>query len=195
VIVLAGVNGAGKTTAARSLLANTLNVLTFVNADVIAQGLCGFAPEKAALQAGRIMLTQLQDLAAQRTDFAFETTLAGRAYAAWLGSLRESGYNVHLFYFWLSSADIAIARVAARVRKGGHHIAESTIRQRYGRSVRNLFELYMPIVTSWKVYDNSNEVSLIAEGSRGAEPIVHDENVWSRIRSFIDGGRAATNHL
>src|SRR5438105_3133552 len=75
-IVLAGVNGAGKTTAARSLLAHALRVMTFVNADVIAQGLSGFAPEAAAIRAGRIMLEQLDELAAQRADFAFETTLA-----------------------------------------------------------------------------------------------------------------------
>src|SRR5437588_3177373 len=102
VIVLAGINGAGKTTAARSLLANTLKVMTFVNADVIAQGLSGFDPGAAAVRAGRIMLEQLHELAAQRADFAFETTLAGRTYAAWLDSLRESGYEVHLFYFWLN---------------------------------------------------------------------------------------------
>src|SRR5438132_4282862 len=97
VIVLAGVNGAGKTTAARSLLANTLRVMTFVNADVIAQGLSGFDPEAAALRAGRIMLEQLKELADQRANFAFETTLAGRVYANWLKSLRAMDYQVHLF--------------------------------------------------------------------------------------------------
>src|SRR5258707_14460501 len=101
VIVLAGINGAGKTTASRSLLANTLRVMTFVNADVIAQGLSGFDPDAAAIRAGRIMLEQLQELAAQRANFAFETTLAGRTYADWLDSLRTTGYRIHLFYFWL----------------------------------------------------------------------------------------------
>src|SRR4051795_9436930 len=109
VIVLAGVNGAGKTTASRSLLANTLRVMTFVNADVIAQGLSGFDPDAAALRAGRIMLDQLRELAARRANFAFETTLAGRAYAGWLDSLRESGYETHLFYFWLKRAELAVA--------------------------------------------------------------------------------------
>src|SRR5258708_7314114 len=111
-IVLGGINGAGKTTSSRSLLANTLKVMTFVNADVIAQGLSGFNPEAAALRAGRIMLEQLDELAVQRANFAFETTLAGKTYASWLNSLRESGYKVHLFYFWLSSVEMAIERVA-----------------------------------------------------------------------------------
>jgi predicted ABC-type ATPase len=97
VIVLAGINGAGKTTASRSLLANTLRVMTFVNADVIAQGLSGFDPDAAAIRAGRIMLEQLEELAAQRASFAFETTLAARTYAGKLRELRESGYRVHLF--------------------------------------------------------------------------------------------------
>jgi predicted ABC-type ATPase len=185
-IVLAGVNGAGKTTASRSLLANTLNVMTFVNADVIAQGLSGFDPDAAAVRAGRIMLGQLEDLAARQANFAFETTLAGRFFAGWLNSLRESAYDVHLFYFWLQSVDVAIARVAARVTKGGHHIPDSTIRRRYGRSVRNLFEAYMPVVNSWKVYDNSvaGLPALAAEGVRGAKETVYDPETWSRIRSI-----------
>lgn len=189
VIVLAGINGAGKTTSSRSLLANTLKVMTFVNADVIAQGLSGFDPDAAALRAGRIMLDQLKELAAQRANFAFETTLAGKTYAGWLNSLRESGYKVHLFYFWLNSAEMAISRVATRVKKGGHHVPEPTIRQRYGRSIRNLFELYIPVANKWRVYDNSLMGSsvLIAEGVRGADEIVYSQNIWSRIRSSANG--------
>src|SRR5437764_11866302 len=115
VIVLAGPNGAGKTTASRTLLAETLKVMTFVNADVIAQGLAGFDPDSAALEASRIMLERLHALAAKRADFAFETTLAGRTYVGWLRDLREAGYVIDLTYFWLSSADLAVARVAERV--------------------------------------------------------------------------------
>jgi predicted ABC-type ATPase len=188
-IVLAGINGAGKTTASRSLLANTLKVMTFVNADVIAQGLSGFDPDAAALRAGRIMLEQLTELAAQRANFAFETTLAGRAYAGWVDSLRAAGYRIHLFYFWLNSPELAIARVATRVKKGGHHVPEATIRQRYERSIRNLFDLYMPVVTGWKVYDNSAEdrPQLLAKGKRDQPAIVFDPTGWSLVQ------RSATN--
>lgn len=189
-IVLAGINGAGKTTSSRSLLANTLKLMTFVNADIIAQGLSGFDPEAAAIRAGRIMLQQLDELASERVDFAFETTLAARTYAGWLDKLRQAGYDVHLFYFWLSSPDLAIARVASRVKKGGHHVPEKTIRQRYSRSVRNLFDLYIPVVTSWKVYDNSlgGEPVAVAEGVLGSAETVHEVEIWSHVkRSGQDG--------
>jgi len=184
VIVLGGVNGAGKTTAARSLLADTLRVMTFVNADVIAQGLSGFDPDAAAIRAGRIMLEQLNELVAQRASFAFETTLAGKTYASWLNALRGRGYRVHLFYFWLKTPDLAVARVATRVKKGGHHVPEARIRQRYDRSLRNLFQLYMPIVTGWKVYDNNAEGNprLIAKGGWNQLPTVCNAESWSLAR-------------
>ena len=116
VVVLAGINGAGKTTASQDLLTNQLKIPTFVNADAIARGLNGLNPEAEAFRAGRIMLDQLNDLAARREDFAFETTLAARTYAGWLESLRATGYEVYLYYYWLNSPDLAIARVAARAR-------------------------------------------------------------------------------
>jgi predicted ABC-type ATPase len=182
VLVLAGINGAGKTTSSRAILADALNILTFVNADVIAQGLCGFDPNSASFEASRIMLERLHQLAAKREDFAFETTLAARSYAGWLSELRQIDYGVHLFYVWLENADLAIKRVASRVKAGGHHVPDSTIRQRYGRSIRNFFELYRPISTTWKVYDNSDDVRLIAEGESEKMERVHDPGTWQLIR-------------
>src|SRR5579864_7237157 len=165
-IVLAGPNGAGKTTASRTFLADSLGVTTFVNPDVIAQGLSGFDPDSAAFEASRIMLAKLRDLADQRTDFAFETTLAARSYAAWLKSIRQSSYTVLLFYIWLESPELAVARVAQRVGTGGHNIPAATIHQRYRRSIRNFFDLYRPAVSFWRVYDNSvpQQPQLVAQG-------------------------------
>jgi predicted ABC-type ATPase len=184
VVVLGGCNGAGKTTASRRLLADRLGVLTFVNADVIAQGLSGFDPDAAAIAASRIMLAQLHELADRRADFAFETTLAGRTTAPWLQRLRESGYQVHLYYFWLSSADLAVARVAHRVRLGGHTIPEATIRRRYVTSLQNYFQLYRPVVSTWHVYDNSvtEQPGLIAAGGLDQPERVSDEQVWARLQ-------------
>jgi len=184
VAVIGGPNGAGKTTAARTVLADTLRLLTFVNADVIAQGLSGFAPESAALEAGRIMQARLDELAKARASFAFETTLSGRTLATWLSSLRDSGYNVMLFYCWLRSADLSVARVAQRVRMGGHHVPETTIRRRYQRSVENFFTLYQPIANRWLVYDNSENGGhrLIAESVAG-KVIVLDDAAWTTIQS------------
>ncbi len=187
VIVLAGPNGAGKTTAARTLLAETLRVMTFVNADVIAQGLAGFDPDSAAIEASRIMLERLHALAGQRVDFAFETTLAGRTQAGWLDGLRQTGYSVHLIYFWLKSADLAVARVADRVRMGGHLIPEATIRRRYPRSLRNFFQLYRPVVSHWQVYDNSatDAPQLVAFGDQQGNESILMEAVWRQIREEV----------
>jgi predicted ABC-type ATPase len=184
VIVLAGPNGAGKTTAARSLLADTLHLMTFVNADVIAQGLAAFDPDSAAVEASRLMLERLHALADQRADFAFETTLAARSLAGWLHHLRQTGYAVHLVYFWLESADLAVARVAQRVRMGGHAIPEETIHRRYSRSAENLFRLYCPLVSTWRVYDNSGAemYQLVAEGDAARQTLIHDEVRWRRIQ-------------
>ncbi len=184
VIVLGGSNGAGKTTASRSVLAETLNTMTFVNADIIAQGLSGFHPESVAIEAGRIMLQRLHALAAERANFAFETTLSGRYYAVWLRGLREDGYAVHLVYFWLASADVAVLRVAERVRAGGHDVPEATVRQRYHRSVQNFFRLYRPVASTWQVYDNSEygRPRLIAHGEGTGEEVVVDEVTWQRVQ-------------
>jgi predicted ABC-type ATPase len=183
-IILAGPNGAGKTTSARTVLAETLAVMTFVNADVIAQGLAGFAAETSAMEAGRIMLARLEKLAIERADFAFETTLAGRAYAQWLQYLKTSGYEIGLIYFWLESPELAIARVAQRVREGGHSIPEATIRQRYRRSMENFFKLYRPLATSWHVYDNSQGAAprLFARGGSGGQETILDQATWVRFR-------------
>ena len=188
-VILAGINGAGKTTASRAILADTLRLMTFVNADVIAQGLSGFDVDAAAYEAGRIMLERLRSLAAERADFAFETTSSGRAYVSWLRELVTAGYSTHMFYFWVRDAEFAIARVAARVRAGGHHVPPETVRQRYGRSVSNLFNLYLPHLTTWKVFDNSeSNYRLVAEGGAGWSGFVYDESKWDAIRK--GAGRA-----
>jgi predicted ABC-type ATPase len=183
VIVLAGPNGAGKSTAARSLLAETLRVTTYVNADVIAQGLSGFDPESAAFEASRIMLQRLRELAARRADFAFETTLAARTYAGWLKSLRETGYVIALYYFWLHSADLAVARVALRVTLGGHNVPEATVRRRYDLSLRNLLHLYRPLVNVWQVYNTSllGQYRMIAECNATGDDVIRDEPTWRKL--------------
>jgi predicted ABC-type ATPase len=183
VVILAGPNGAGKSTAAPELLQGELAVTEFVNADVIARGLSAFDPDRAAMAAGRVMLARLDELARQRESFAFETTLASRSFAPWLRDLRASGYAVHLFFLWLSSPDLAVQRVADRVRSGGHDVPADTIRRRYRAGVRNLFSLYQPIVTTWAVYDCSGLKSqLIAEGLESAPLKVYDRQVWAAVQ-------------
>lgn len=183
VVVLAGPNGAGKSTAAPELLQGELAVNEFVNADVIARGLSAFDPDRAAIAAGRVMLARLDELARQRESFAFETTLASRSFAPWLRDLRASGYAVHLFFLWLSSADLAVQRVAQRVTTGGHNVPEDTVRRRYRAGIRNFFSLYQPFATSWAVYDCSGpKAKLVAEGVESGPPKVYDEGVWAVVQ-------------
>ena len=136
IVIIAGPNGAGKSTAAPVLLKETFATPEFVNADVIAQGLSGFAPENSAFEAGRIMLRRLRQLARERRSFAFETTLASRSFAPWIEKERGRGYQFILTFLWLSSADLAVQRVKERVRLGGHSVPEDVVRRRYA-SVRS----------------------------------------------------------
>ncbi len=171
VVVLAGPNGSGKSTTAPRLLRRALSVDEFVNADVIARGLSGFAPQRVAMAAGRIMMKRIRELASQRASFAFETTLASRSFAGWLHDLKQGGYLVHVLYLWLPSADMAVERVAERVRLGGHDVSEATVRRRYLAGLRNFFELYQPLANKWQVIENSiaGRSRLIASGS-GDDP-------------------------
>ena len=183
VVILAGPNGAGKSTAASKLLLGPLKVSEFVNADTIAQGLSAFAPDKVAFEAGRIMLTRIKELAKQRVNFAFETTLATRSYVPWLKELQTTGYEVHVVFLWLPSVEMAIARVADRVRAGGHNIWEPTIRRRYAGGLLNLKHLYLPLANSWKVMDNTSIGSrrLIAAGLANGPIQIYQEQVWNSI--------------
>jgi predicted ABC-type ATPase len=187
VIVIAGPNGAGKSTTAPMLLKGTLGVTEFVNADVIAQGLSAFQPESAAFHAGRVMLERLHFLAKERVDFAFETTLASRSFTPWIAKLKQSGYTFHLVFLWLPSADFAVARVAERVRVGGHDVPEETIRRRYNKGIENFFQLYRPLSVTWRVYDNSEPSwpRIVADGRGDANETIYDPKTWSLIR----GGR------
>lgn len=183
VVILAGPNGAGKSTAAPALLQGALAVNEFVNADVIARGLSAFDPDAAAIAAGRVMLARLRELAAQRTSFAFETTLASRTFAPWLRQLGASGYEIHLVFLWLSSADLAIERVADRVRNGGHNIPGNVVRRRYAAGLRNFFDLYQPVTTSWVVYNNSGpQPTLVAEALESQPEQVYDTVIWETVR-------------
>lgn len=186
VAVLGGINGAGKTTASMRILRDALRIPVFTNADAIARGLNAFDPESEAVAAGRIMLEHMRKMVAARRSFAFETTLAARTYARWLGEMRRDGYEVHLFYYWLESADVAIGRVAERVRSGGHFVPDDTIRRRYARSVRNFLELYRPVVTTWQVRDNTHGGSrLIAFNNSFFDTIV-EEDRWELFQRSAD---------
>ena len=192
-VVLGGPNGAGKSTAAPALLRDTLAVTEFVNADTIARGLSGFDPDAAAIGAGRVMLARLDELEREREDFAFESTLASRSFAPRIERLRRAGYLAHVVFLWLPSAEMAIARVRERVRRGGHDVPDATIRRRFARGLRNFFDLYVPLGDSWRLYDNSTapDPVLIAETVGDGESKVHDEETWQEVRETVKAARRA----
>ncbi len=157
IIIIAGPNGAGKTTFAREFLPQEASCLTFINADLIAQGLSPFRPEEAAARAARLMLEMLAECVTHGESFAIETTLSGRTYAQMIPQWKQAGYQVALFFLQLPSEDLAVARVADRVAQGGHHIPEPVIRRRFHAGIANFNHLYKPLVDAWKLYDNSGE--------------------------------------
>lgn len=190
VLLIGGPNGAGKTTISRRTVAEKARVMEFVNADVIASGLSGFDPDRAALAAGRVMLTRLHELAHERASFAFESTLASRSFVPWLRGLVEQGYDFHLTFVWLKSPQLAIRRVRYRHKTGGHSVPDDTIRRRYGRACHNFIYLYAPIATTWRVYDNSeSEAQIVAHQVVGQPPIIHKPRTFAAIQRIADAPR------
>ncbi len=153
--IIAGCNGAGKTTASMTVLPDVLQCEEFVNADEIAKGLSPFHPEEMAIEAGKLMLKRIDALLSQHRSFAIETTLATRSYKSLVMRAKEQGYTVTLLFFWLPSPEMAEMRVASRVASGGHSIPKDVIKRRYWLGLQNLFDIFTPIVDYWSLYDNS----------------------------------------
>lgn len=153
--IIAGCNGAGKTTASFTILPEILNCKEFVNADEIAKGLSPFQPETVAFEAGRIMLNRINDLLLENKSFAFETTLASKIYKGKIIDAKNMGYRVTILFFWLQNIELAVERVKTRVVEGGHNINSDIIERRYYKGIKNLFDLYLPIVDGLLIFDNS----------------------------------------
>ncbi len=155
IIILAGPNGAGKTTFAKTFLPNEAHCKAFINADLIAAGIAPFAPESAAIAAGRIMLDMVKRYVESGTSFAFETTLSGLGYARMIPKWRELGYFVELVFLALPNSDWAIDRVTERVKQGGHFIPDAVVKRRFESGLRNFHDVYKPLVDAWTHIDNS----------------------------------------
>lgn len=158
IIIIAGPNGAGKTTFAREYLIKEAHCPDFINVDLIAAGLSPFNPERAAIQAGRVMLSEIARRVRKRKSFAFETTLSGHSYARMIPEWKRSGYRVRLIFLGLPDAEMAISRVAMRVKQGGHNVSRTVIRRRFEAGLRNFKDIYMHLVDNWEWYDNSGNI-------------------------------------
>jgi predicted ABC-type ATPase len=183
VVVFAGPNGAGKSTHADAIL-QALGIATFVNADYIARGLSGSQPDAVAMAAGRIMLRRLHELAEARQDFAFESTLSSRSFAPFLAKLKTNGYRVAIYYFSLSTAQLAVRRVKLRVSLGGHDVPADIIKRRFDRSRANFLQLYAPLADEWALFDNSrtDNAQLIAECANNTLTI-RNAPPWQKYQS------------
>ncbi len=179
--IIAGCNGAGKTTASFTIFPDVLNCREFVNADNIAAGISPFNVEGVAIEAGKIMLRRIDELLATHEDFAIETTLATRSYVSLIKRAQNMGYKVTLIYIWLNSPEIAFQRVEERVSKGGHNIPKDVIVRRYYRGIKNLFSMFIPICDAWIIADNSKNVLTAIARKEEFENIIENNELWETI--------------
>jgi len=185
--IIAGCNGAGKTTASYTILPEILDCKEFINADEIAKGLSPFQPEKVAFEAGRIMLNRINELLLNGRSFAFETTLATKSYKNKIIEAQEKGYQTTLLFFWLRTIELAKERVKTRVLEGGHDIPPKIIERRYLNGIRNLFEIYLPIVDNALIFDNSDGVHAhIASKGNGNDIHIINQERFNLLKMYYD---------
>ncbi|WP_373060263.1 zeta toxin family protein [Zunongwangia sp. H14] len=185
--IIAGCNGAGKTTASLTILPEIIECKEFVNADEIAKGLSPFQPEKVAFESGKIMINRINDLLKEEENFAFETTLSTRSYKNKILQAKEKGYTVTLLFFWLKNVELAKERVKIRVKEGGHNIPKKVIERRYFRGINNLFNIYLPIVDGALIFDNSyGKHELIAQKTVDNHIDMINEKKFYELKSYYD---------
>ena len=180
--IIAGPNGAGKTTFALSTFPKLSKCSKFINADLIAAGLSPLAPEREQITAGRLFLESIEQAIGEREDFAFETTLAGRAHLPRISEMLQSGWRVELIYLALPSIEISRLRVAERVAHGGHDISEQALERRFPRSLANLFNHYAPIVSRARCFLNAGHQPALVFEQQGSEVLVHDQGLLAQLK-------------
>lgn len=183
IYLIAGCNGAGKTTFAKEFLPKEVKCLRFLNADEMARGLSPLDPSAGAVKAARLLLREVHEAIRDGQTFGLESTISGLTYIRVLRDAQRRGYAVKLFYLWLPSAEVAVRRVRERVRKGGHNVPAADVRRRFARSLRNLVNRYLSVADEWRILNNSGAVPrLVADGTPAGSRVL-DETVFSAIDS------------
>ena len=187
VYIIAGPNGAGKTTFAREFLPNYADCRNFINADLIAEGISPFLPEAAAVRAGRLMLEEIRLAMRRGADFGFETTLSGRSHLKLVRQLKKLRYNVHFFYLWVPSVELALLRIRERVSRGGHDVPEAVVRRRFVRSIRNFLVDYRPLADHWILFDNSQAAPSVIALQKEGKPQILDTKRYNELIECFGG--------
>jgi len=186
VYIIAGPNGAGKTTFAKKFLPEYAKCTNFVNADLIAQGLSPFSPRAAAMKAGRLVLEQIHKLADKNADFAFETTLSGKAYISFLKGLKKNGYSISIFFLWLPNAELAIDRIKDRVASGGHDVPATDVKRRFHRGVCNFLNHYKPLADTWLLFNNADAIPKLIAQDKGGKADIFDKLLFENIIKYYE---------
>jgi len=181
--IIAGSNGAGKTTFATRFLPGYAKCINFINPDLIARGLSPFDPDRALIRAGRLVSERIREMRDTRAEFAFETTLSGRAYLRVIADLRATGYRIHMFYLWIPGPELALLRIRERVEQGGHNVPARDVQRRFRRTLDNLLHLYRPHLDSLRLFDNStSEPTLVFEDEQG-QTTIYEPALYLHIAS------------
>ena len=185
IYIISGPNGSGKTTFAKKFLPDYAECQNFINTDLIAQGLSPFSPRSAAIQAGKLVLQQIHDFANKEVDFAFETTLSGKMYVNLFKKFKLKEYKLHLFFLWIPSCELAIARIKERVLEGGHNVPVADVKRRFTRSISNFFKLYQPLVDSWMLFNNSGASPILVTKRKNGQSSIIDEELFEQIKKMV----------
>jgi predicted ABC-type ATPase len=181
IYILAGPNGVGKTTFADRFLPGTIKELEFVNADLIARGISPYAPDRAAMEAGRIALERIRHLIESGTSFTWETTMSGRTAVRWLKLAKDAGYTIKCYFLWVRKVDTTLTRIRQRVQEGGHNIDSEVSRRRFFKTLENFITIYRPICDSWKVFANDGLTPRLLALEKDGRLIIRDPKTWEMI--------------
>lgn len=181
VYIIAGPNGSGKTTFAKTFLPEHAKCDRFINADLIAAGLSPFSPRQVAIKSGKLVLEQIKEYSASGVDFGFETTLSGVTYLKYFKMLKEKGYKISIFFLWIPSSQLAIARVKDRVAQGGHDVPIEDIKRRFERSVDRFFKEYRLLADKWILFNNAETIPKIVAKKQNVHIDVIDQDLFAEI--------------
>jgi predicted ABC-type ATPase len=183
--IIAGPNGLGKTTFAKTFLPEYAKCDRFINADLIAQGLSPFSPSQVAIKSGKLVLGQIKEYSENRVDFSFETTMSGVTYLKYFKMLKEKGYKINIFFLWIPSSQLAVARVKDRVAQGGHNVPIEDIKRRFKRSMNKFFKEYRLLADKWILFNNEETTPKIIARKQNAHIEVVNQNLFANITKKV----------